>query len=177
MHQSLEEQETTVRDLRREAEEARKALDSERKQVEGGFRFRPFSFVDLARSGFAPDFRFPVIGFQDCGPPWGIQPPRPRLCSRPTTPSNRSWRSCGSPPSRSARRLKKVRRRPGARWRVAYMPMRFTWASRRPLAWWRPTTRSTSRPCPQLHRPGRRRRRGGDGSCRCARRYHRRHAR
>jgi hypothetical protein len=52
-----------VRDLRREAEEVRKALDSERKQVEGGFRFRPFSFVDSARSGSAPDFCFFVVGF------------------------------------------------------------------------------------------------------------------
>jgi predicted nucleic acid-binding Zn-ribbon protein len=41
LRQSLEEQETTVRDLRREAEEARKALDSERKQVESGFWFPP----------------------------------------------------------------------------------------------------------------------------------------
>jgi predicted nucleic acid-binding Zn-ribbon protein len=36
LRQSLEEQEATVYDLRREAEEARKALDSESKQVEGG---------------------------------------------------------------------------------------------------------------------------------------------
>jgi septal ring factor EnvC (AmiA/AmiB activator) len=69
LRQSLEEQETTVRDLRREAEEARKALDSERKQVEGGFRFCPFSFVDLARSGSIPDFCFSVVGFQACRPP------------------------------------------------------------------------------------------------------------
>jgi chromosome segregation ATPase len=33
--QSLEEQETTVHDLRREAEEARKALEVEKKQVKG----------------------------------------------------------------------------------------------------------------------------------------------
>jgi hypothetical protein len=55
-----------VRDLQREAEKARKALDSERKQVEGGFRFRPFSFIDLARSGSTPDFCFYVVGFQAC---------------------------------------------------------------------------------------------------------------
>jgi hypothetical protein len=89
---------------------------------------------------------FSVVGFQACGPPWGLRPPRPRLRRRPTTPRNRSWRSCGLPPSRSARRLKKARGRPGARWRVAYVPsagmspsacaVRFTWASRRPLAWW-----------------------------------------
>jgi predicted nucleic acid-binding Zn-ribbon protein len=69
LRQSLEEQEATIRDLRREAEEARKALDSERKQVEGELCFRPFSFVDLACSGSAPDFCFFVIGFQACGPP------------------------------------------------------------------------------------------------------------
>jgi hypothetical protein len=33
---SLEEQETTVRDLWREVEEAHKALEVEKKQVEGG---------------------------------------------------------------------------------------------------------------------------------------------
>jgi predicted transcriptional regulator len=69
LRQSLEEQEATVRDLRREAEEVRKALGSERKQVEGEFRFRPILFVDLARSGSAPDFCVFVVGFQACGPP------------------------------------------------------------------------------------------------------------
>jgi hypothetical protein len=70
LHQSLEEQEATVRDLRWEAEEACKALDSERKQVEGEFHFRPFPFIDLACLGSAPDFCFIVVGFQACGPPW-----------------------------------------------------------------------------------------------------------
>jgi hypothetical protein len=42
LRQSLEEQEATIRDLRHEAEEARKALNSERKQVEGELRFHPF---------------------------------------------------------------------------------------------------------------------------------------
>jgi hypothetical protein len=72
LRQSLEEQEATVRDLRREAEEAHKALDPERKQVEGELRFRPFWFVDLACSGSAPDLCFFVVGFPACGPPWGI---------------------------------------------------------------------------------------------------------
>jgi predicted nucleic acid-binding Zn-ribbon protein len=40
--QSLEEQETTVRDLRREAEEAHKALEVEKKQVEGELVFVRF---------------------------------------------------------------------------------------------------------------------------------------
>jgi predicted RNase H-like nuclease (RuvC/YqgF family) len=35
LRQSLQEQETTVHDLRREVEEARKALEVEKKQVEG----------------------------------------------------------------------------------------------------------------------------------------------
>jgi predicted nucleic acid-binding Zn-ribbon protein len=35
LRQSLEEQEATVRDLQREAEEARRALEVEKKQVEG----------------------------------------------------------------------------------------------------------------------------------------------
>jgi predicted nucleic acid-binding Zn-ribbon protein len=35
LRQSLEEQEATVRDLQRKAEEARKALEMEKKQVEG----------------------------------------------------------------------------------------------------------------------------------------------
>jgi hypothetical protein len=47
LRQSLEEQEATVRDLRREAEEARKALDSERKQVEGDFCFFVVGFSGL----------------------------------------------------------------------------------------------------------------------------------
>jgi outer membrane protein TolC len=42
LRQSLEEQEATVRDLRREAEDVHKALDSERKQVEGESRSAPF---------------------------------------------------------------------------------------------------------------------------------------
>jgi hypothetical protein len=69
LRQSLEEQEATVCDLQREAEEAHKALDSERKKVEGELRFHHFLFVDLACSGSAPDFCFFVVGFQASGPP------------------------------------------------------------------------------------------------------------
>jgi chromosome segregation ATPase len=50
LRQSLEEQEATVCDLRREAEEACKALDSERKQVKCELRSAPFcSPIWLAR--------------------------------------------------------------------------------------------------------------------------------
>jgi F0F1-type ATP synthase membrane subunit b/b' len=62
LRQSLEEQEATVGDLRREAEEACKALDSERKQVEGDLHFYSFSFVDLACSRSTPDFCYFVVG-------------------------------------------------------------------------------------------------------------------
>jgi uncharacterized protein (UPF0147 family) len=71
LRQSLEE-ETTVRDLRREAEEARKALEVEKKQVEGGLSSVHSSLVDLSFGGSAPNFPFLVRGFQACGSPWGI---------------------------------------------------------------------------------------------------------
>jgi hypothetical protein len=157
LRQSLEEQEPTVRDLQREAEEARKALEVEKKQVEGELSTVRFLTRRFAFWGSAPNFPFLVRGFQACGPPWGIRPPRPRQCRQPTTLLNRSWRSCGPPPSKPVRKLKKARHRPGVRWRFAYAPsvgmfpsactLPFTLASRRPSAWWRPTTRSTSRPC------------------------------
>jgi hypothetical protein len=93
-------------------------------------------------SGVPP---FLVRGFQACGPRWGTRPPGPRRCRRPTTPLNRSWRSCGPPPSRPARRLGKAGRKLGARWQAACALLAgtfrggcaalFTWASRRPSAW------------------------------------------
>jgi chromosome segregation ATPase len=157
--QSLEEQEATVRDLRREVEEVRKALEVEKKQVEGELVSSAFLLVDFPFEDSLPTFFFFVCGFQACGLPWGTRPPRPRQCRRPTTPLNRSWRCCRSPPSRSAKRWRRAWRRPGVRWRVICTPSGgmspracstpFTWASRRPSAWWRPTIRWTSRPCAQ----------------------------
>jgi hypothetical protein len=58
LRQSLEEQETTVRDLRREAEEARKALEVEKKQVEGELVSVRFFACRFAFWGFAPNFTF-----------------------------------------------------------------------------------------------------------------------
>jgi hypothetical protein len=79
LRQSLEEQEAIVRDLRREAEEARKALKVEKKQVEGELvSFRFFLLVDLPFEDSLPTFFFFVRGFQACGLPWGTRPPRPR---------------------------------------------------------------------------------------------------
>jgi hypothetical protein len=58
LRQSLEEQETTVRDLRREAEEARKALEVEKKQVEGELVSVCFFACRFAFWGFTPKFPF-----------------------------------------------------------------------------------------------------------------------
>jgi hypothetical protein len=111
-HQSLEEQGASFLKLQHEAEETRWSLEVEKKQVEG--EFVPFGSCSSIRS-----FRirsqlhlFLVRGFQVCGPRWGTQPPGLRRCRQLTTPLNRSWKSCGPPPSRPARRSRKVRRKP-----------------------------------------------------------------
>jgi predicted nucleic acid-binding Zn-ribbon protein len=67
--QSLEEQETTVRDLRREVEEVRKALEVEKKQIEGGLLSVCFSLCRFAFWESTPNIPFLVRGFQACGPP------------------------------------------------------------------------------------------------------------
>jgi hypothetical protein len=56
LRQSLEEQEATVLNMQRQAEEARQSLEGENKQVEGEFAFARFSLVDLFVLGFAPNF-------------------------------------------------------------------------------------------------------------------------
>jgi hypothetical protein len=56
LRQSLEEQEATVLNMQRQAEEAHQSLEGENKQVEGEFAFARFSLVDLFFLGFAPNF-------------------------------------------------------------------------------------------------------------------------
>jgi hypothetical protein len=58
LRQSLEEQETTIRDLRREVEEARKSLEGEKKQVEGESTSVCFFACRFVFWGFAPNFVF-----------------------------------------------------------------------------------------------------------------------
>jgi hypothetical protein len=142
--QSLEEKEASYLKLQREAEETRRSLEVEKKQVEGKLVPVQFSFMDSFFWGPLPTSSFLVHGFQACGPPWGMRPPGPRCCRRHTTPLNESWKSCGPPPSRPARRLRRAKRRPGACWQVTCVPSvcmsrgacttPFTWASRRPSA-------------------------------------------
>jgi hypothetical protein len=117
-----------------------------------------FSLVDLSFGDSLPTLPFFARGFQAYGPPWVTRPPRLRPGRRSTTPLNRSWRSCGPPPSRPAKGSRRARHRPGARWRAACAPSGGTspsacavlsiLASGRPSEWWGPITRWTSRPCP-----------------------------
>jgi chromosome segregation ATPase len=76
--QALEEQEASYLKLQREAEEMRQSLEVEKKHVEGEFVSVRFSFVDSFFWDPLPTSSFLVRGFQACGPPWGMQPPRPR---------------------------------------------------------------------------------------------------
>jgi hypothetical protein len=122
LRQSLEEQEAIVRDLQRQAEEARKSLEGEKKQVEGELTFVRFLLVNLSFGDSLPTLFFFVRGFQTCGPPWGTRPPRLRPCRRPTTPLNRSWRNCGRPHLRPTKRSRRARHRTGARWRASCAP-------------------------------------------------------
>jgi hypothetical protein len=120
--QSLDEQEASYLKLQHEAEETCRSLEVEKKQVEGEFVSVRFSFVDSSFWDPLPTSSFLVRGFQACGPPWSMQPPGPRHCRRPTTPLNRSWKSFEPPLSRPARRSRKAKRKPGARWQVACVP-------------------------------------------------------
>jgi chromosome segregation ATPase len=113
--QAVEEQEATVLGLQQAAEDARKALEVEKKQVKGESLFHLYFACPFGLFGIHSRFLFFVYGFQACGPPWGTRRPRLRLSRRPTTPRNRSWRSCGPLPSRRAGRSRRARRRLGAR--------------------------------------------------------------
>jgi hypothetical protein len=117
LRQSLEEQEAIVRDLRREAEEARKALKVEKKQVEGelvSFRFFCLSICLLRIRSQLSFSLFVAFRPADC-PGEHDHPGRGEV-------GNMSWRSCGPPPSRSAKRSRKARHMLGARWRAACAP-------------------------------------------------------
>jgi hypothetical protein len=155
LRQSHEEQEAMVLDLQHQAEEARKSLEGEKKQVEGEFTFVRFFACRFVLWGFAPDFVFLCSWLSGLQTALGNTTTQAKAVQ---TAYNRSWKSCGLPPSRPAKRSRRVRHRLGARWRAACMPsggmspsacaVPSTLASGRPSVWGGPITRWTSRPCP-----------------------------
>jgi myosin heavy subunit len=141
---ALQEQGETIRGLEWMVEAERRALEVERKQVEGESLFDScivgFSLEDS--HSFSDFFLFWQL--QACAPRWGARLSRPRRCRPPTTPPSRSCRSCVMRPSRPADPWRRARRRPEARWPAACAPLvamslngcagRFVLASRRPSA-------------------------------------------
>jgi hypothetical protein len=112
---ALQEQGETVRGLEQAVEAERRALEVERKQVEGELLFDS-CFVGFPLEGphSFSDF-FLVWQFQACAPRWGTRLGGPRRCRPPTTPPSRSCRSCTMRPSRPAEPWRRARRRPEAR--------------------------------------------------------------
>jgi chromosome segregation ATPase len=100
--QSLEEQGTTVVNLQQAVEAERRALEVEKKQVEGK---SPLCFLFWWSSlrGFAPFLISFACVVEACAPRWGMRPTGPRRCRPPTTPPSRSWWGCAPRPSRPAR--------------------------------------------------------------------------
>jgi chromosome segregation ATPase len=65
--QSVEEQEATVLSLQQAAEDARQALEAEKKQVEGALSFVRFLIVDLSFRDPLPTFLFLFVAFRPAG--------------------------------------------------------------------------------------------------------------
>jgi hypothetical protein len=88
LRQAVEEQEAMVLGLQQAAETARKALEAEKKHVEGESPFIRLSLVGSVCLGSAPNFLFFVYGFQAYGPPWvshpisGGKPDASHMCAR-----------------------------------------------------------------------------------------------
>jgi hypothetical protein len=151
--QALKEQSDTVIGMQQAVEAERRALEVERKQVEGRSLFC-LLFCWSSLKGFDPPSDFFLAGNdQACAPRWGMRPTGPRRCRPPTTPPSRS---CVPRPSRPARPWRRARRRLEARWLAACAPSAgtspgacaglCTLASRRLSEWCDIITRSTSKP-------------------------------
>jgi hypothetical protein len=110
----LEEQSATVVSLQQAVEAKRRALEVEKKQVEGELPLRFLSCWSSLRGSVPLLISFARV-VQACAPRWGMQPIGPRRYRLPTTPPSRSWWSCALLPSRPARRSKRARRKPEAR--------------------------------------------------------------
>jgi hypothetical protein len=154
--QALKEQSDTVNGLQQAVEAERRALEVEKKQVEGESLFC-LLLCRFSLRGFTPLSDFSLAGnVQACAPRWGTRPTGPRRCKPPTTPPSRSCWSYALRPSRPTRPWRRAKRRLGARWLVACAPLAgtslgactglCTSASRRPSEWCDLVTRSTSRP-------------------------------
>jgi chemotaxis protein histidine kinase CheA len=147
---SLEEQGATVVSLQQAVEAERRALEVEKKRVEGESQLY-FLFWWSSLRGFLPLLISFACVVQACAPRWGMRPTGPRRCKPPTTPPSRNWWSCAPRPSRPSRQSRRARHRLEVRWRAAYVPSagmspgaciaRSTWASRMLSAWCNPTTR------------------------------------
>jgi type II secretory pathway component PulF len=70
LRQSLEEQEATVLNLQRQAEEARQSLEGKRSRSNVSLLSSAFSLVDLFFWYLLPTLFLFVHGFQACRPPW-----------------------------------------------------------------------------------------------------------
>jgi hypothetical protein len=75
LRQSLEEQEATVLSLRQAAEDAREALEAEKKQVEGELLFACLSLVGLTCLGSAPNICFSFMIFRLADRPGELDDP------------------------------------------------------------------------------------------------------
>jgi chromosome segregation ATPase len=88
---ALQEQSETVKRLELAVEAEHRALEMERKQVEGEPLFDS-CLVGFSVRGLASPFLISFLSwrFQACAPPWGTQLSGPRRCRLPTTPLSRS---------------------------------------------------------------------------------------
>jgi predicted nucleic acid-binding Zn-ribbon protein len=119
---TLEEQSATVVSLQQAVEAERRALEVEKKQVEGELPLR-FLFCWSSLRGSVPLLISFACIVQACAPRWGMRPIGPRRCRPPTTLPSRSWCSCTLRPSRPSRRSKRARRKPEAHWPAVCAPL------------------------------------------------------
>jgi predicted nucleic acid-binding Zn-ribbon protein len=87
---SLEEQGATVVSLQQAVEAECRALEVEKKQVEGESPLR-FLFRRFSLRGCIPLLISFACDVQACAPRWGTRPIGPRRCRPPTTPPSRNW--------------------------------------------------------------------------------------
>jgi hypothetical protein len=100
---ALQEKSEAVKRLELAVEAERRALEMERKQVEGEPLFDS-CLVGFSVRGLAFPFLISFLSwrFQACASPWCTQLSGPRRCRLPTTPPSRSCGSCVARPSRPA---------------------------------------------------------------------------